>query len=588
MDALKVRHIIFNLILTIIVFLWFISAVVITLKKDGNQVLISEADYFECTEGWYDDEGNVYDMSNVSFTKDDIGKEFVFHYQIPTDISFGDNYSICFFTRGMNLNVCMRATEDSPYYDPEEYGTEYFYKYNQNGSGIAGNDIGLVVQIVPLYWADIGNEVTFEVTPTEDTAFFSDMRIQLTSEYIYSILRPRMASLFASLTVLFFGLATFFYTFFSSDIKASRRTGYYSLAFFSIVAGMLLLIETQVIQILTGKPELLSALKYLLFLVVAYPLAVFVDSTAKAPHKHISPYIGIVTVVLIVVETTFNLLLGISYHHMVMLSSVLVIIDLIMTIYLMFKDIKYCSENEKNSPTYPTFMAVLILMMCTISDLIFFLSKNGHVTDHAELSRIGYVIFIVVLLLRLLQLSLSRDRKAMLAEKYHNEARTDALTGLYNKHAYMEKEIELSSQLWEAAKNGKYDYEFIVMALDLNNLKKVNDSSGHATGDLYIKDGADILRKALDNHGEIYRVGGDEFTIIIEEKSCEELYAQIVKQLKYYTNLYNENNAYQIALGFAYGHAICSPTKIDNIYEAEQAADKEMYDCKRAMKIDIQ
>ncbi len=242
---------------------------------------------------------------------------------------------------------------------------------------------------------------------------------------------------------------------------------------------MVLIIETQVIQILTGKPELLSSLKYLMFIIIGYPLTIFVDSIAKAPHKSITACMGILTIIMTVTETICNNVFRISYHDMMVFSSIIVIINYIFTLYLMFNDVKYYRSKRLRAPTFNLYFAVVVIISCTIIDLVYSLVMKGHVTDHSVLSRISYVIFIIILLVRLVRVSIKRDQKAMLAEKYRNEAITDAMTGLYNKQAYMEKENELSIKLSQALNGHDMNFKFIVMTLDLNNLKTVNDTLGH-------------------------------------------------------------------------------------------------------------
>lgn len=184
----------------------------------------------------------------------------------------------------------------------------------------------------------------------------------------------------------------------------------------------------------------------------------------------------------------------------------------------------------------------------------------------------------------MLQNSLARDRKALMAEQYRREARTDAMTGLYNKAAFLEKEVSLTDKLWNARRNQETDYSFVIMSIDLNNLKKVNDSIGHAKGDIFIKDAANLLKNSVDKKGEVYRVGGDEFMALIFGDNPEKEYQQIIELLKKKADEYNKKNTMGVPLSFAYGHAMCSSSDNESIYDIEKEADKEMYNCKSIMK----
>ena len=82
---------------------------------------------------------------------------------------------------------------------------------------------------------------------------------------------------------------------------------------------------------------------------------------------------------------------------------------------------------------------------------------------------------------------------------------TDALTGLLNRRSYEASRII----------TGPGDDNYTYMSIDINGLKVVNDTLGHAAGDELIKGAADCLRRSLGAYGNIYRIGGDEFAAII-------------------------------------------------------------------------
>lgn len=83
-------------------------------------------------------------------------------------------------------------------------------------------------------------------------------------------------------------------------------------------------------------------------------------------------------------------------------------------------------------------------------------------------------------------------------------AYVDAVTGLYNRHAAGEHMRELVSR----------EQPFGVMMLDLDDFKHVNDTLGHASGDLLLRTIADRLRASFSGHGQVFRLGGDEFMSI--------------------------------------------------------------------------
>ena len=90
----------------------------------------------------------------------------------------------------------------------------------------------------------------------------------------------------------------------------------------------------------------------------------------------------------------------------------------------------------------------------------------------------------------------------------------DALTGLRNKASYDRTVVSLDSQI------KKHNATFALVMIDLNNLKETNDRYGHEKGDEYIK-GTCAIIKGVYRDSQVYRVGGDEFVVILKGKDYQ-------------------------------------------------------------------
>ena len=96
-------------------------------------------------------------------------------------------------------------------------------------------------------------------------------------------------------------------------------------------------------------------------------------------------------------------------------------------------------------------------------------------------------------------------------------AYSDGLTGLGNRTAYLE-------QLQEYEENAASFSQVGVVYLDVNNLKKVNDTQGHEFGDQLIRLAAHIIEESFGRFGKAYRIGGDEFCVLITGYDTQEQY----------------------------------------------------------------
>lgn len=161
---------------------------------------------------------------------------------------------------------------------------------------------------------------------------------------------------------------------------------------------------------------------------------------------------------------------------------------------------------------------------------------------------------------------------------YVNEqAYTDALTGVANKAAYKEYVDKLDKRA--AAENMKY----AVVVMDINNLKKINDNFGHEFGDMLIRDASRLIQKGFKDH-TVYRIGGDEFVIIIEQPKqteCEELLANFDNGII----VFNKNNTkYEQKIQIARGIAFHETDSIDLFAAVFREADHAMYENKVMQK----
>lgn len=151
--------------------------------------------------------------------------------------------------------------------------------------------------------------------------------------------------------------------------------------------------------------------------------------------------------------------------------------------------------------------------------------------------------------------------------RFYNASITDSLTGLYT----FAHTINTGQQLLD---NGK---EMIVILLDIDGFKEVNDTYGHFIGNKVLLQFANTLKNAVGSNDIIGRLGGDEFIIILTDKGDgNEQIRKIVKQLKS-RNYITDHELVPINIGFSYGIAVQDKGTCLTIEEIMNLADKAMY-----------
>lgn len=163
--------------------------------------------------------------------------------------------------------------------------------------------------------------------------------------------------------------------------------------------------------------------------------------------------------------------------------------------------------------------------------------------------------------------------KALNTEK--ELARRDELTGIKNKTAYTELEKSVQTNI----DNGMDYLPFGLVVCDANDLKKINDTKGHAAGDDYIRKSAKLLCDTFV-HSPVFRIGGDEFVVFIRgddyssrEKLMKALHEQVQKNLQ-------SGKGPVVACGMAE----YTPEKDSLVSEIFDRADKAMYKIKKELK----
>lgn len=153
-------------------------------------------------------------------------------------------------------------------------------------------------------------------------------------------------------------------------------------------------------------------------------------------------------------------------------------------------------------------------------------------------------------------------------------ANKDALTSVKNKHAYVNTEIQLNNQI--SIKDE--DLEFAIVVCDINGLKQVNDEYGHSAGDKYIKDACATICEIFD-HSPVFRIGGDEFVIVLRGSDYENRYDLLKK-----FNIIQNYNRHQDLVTLAYGMTEYMPGTDLTVQDVFERADNLMYANKKKFK----
>ncbi|MCR5802583.1 MAG: GGDEF domain-containing protein [Lachnospiraceae bacterium] len=205
-------------------------------------------------------------------------------------------------------------------------------------------------------------------------------------------------------------------------------------------------------------------------------------------------------------------------------------------------------------PLYPVYSVACLLCTCLVHTFVLEDEKNDRRKELEKLFKIE-----------------DTQAKELISAK--RRAYTDSLTGVKNKHSYIEMENDINERI-----GGQFIKEFAVIVFDLNGLKKVNDTMGHEKGDAFILSACDLIQSYFKN-SPLYRIGGDEFVAILEGDDYN-LRGSILRQF----NEKMEENLKTGEVVIAAGMDVFDFVHDVDFHTVFEHADKKMYERKKELK----
>ena len=160
-------------------------------------------------------------------------------------------------------------------------------------------------------------------------------------------------------------------------------------------------------------------------------------------------------------------------------------------------------------------------------------------------------------------------RNALMFSRVKKLATKDALTGLNNRSQFDD------SLFRKLERSRRHHRSFGLMLLDLDNFKQVNDSQGHQFGDQVLVDFANILTESVRGTDTVFRFGGDEFAILVDDDklNVSSILANRIRKRVHKHQLLKEH-AVTTSIGFSLSQAKDTTTSIF------ERADKALYAAK--------
>ncbi|MBR2085910.1 MAG: GGDEF domain-containing protein [Oscillospiraceae bacterium] len=467
--------------------------------------------------------------------------------------------SLCFTSRNVVFTVYANDVE--------------IYDFHPQLSGLYGKYYGDQVHMIQLPSFDETMRLRIECTALTVNRWtgFPDMTLEHSGGYLRQLLLGNAGNFCVCMLTFFIGFLLFVLGIVEEFLRKRDMLELISLGVIALTLSVWASFPTHVIQLITDNFAATRVFEHITLIVLPVPVLVFVGSltgSLKSPLLYLGTSASVANLGLQLIGVGLGYA---DYHDLLFLSHALIVTGIISVVWLVTQAIR----QERLSRDQCGFLisALVSIFITGMVDMVrYYFSMNR---DVSQISRIGLFLFVAILTVYEFRKLLNIQSKGEMAEKLRRLALEDSLTGLLNRTAFNHFEEQLKGQ-----SNGRC----LFVQLDVNYLKKVNDTYGHTEGDRHIIAAASIIHETFGKYGKVYRVGGDEFVAVLDGADCEREYLQAVTAFRVKQQQYNDRVDPPVKLAIA-----CGMAEYDlgdqNPEAAERLADARMYENKKSLKL---
>ncbi len=444
---------------------------------------------------------------------------------------------------------------------------EEIYSMEPDPRNAFGSTTGCVWNVVALSDADSGKQISVEIIPVYKSSndfvpdFLLGSRFAICKDRILAALPSMICGVLAILIGVFY-MVYILYNRRNTEVDKSLLL----LGAFSALLGCWKVVDTNAFYLLMPGKIAFSYADFMLLALVTVPYCLFMrqmHSSAANPIWNI-PCIASIAGTWAVVAA--QLLHIVDMRQMLRIIHLLLLLLALVCIIMLVREVRTVGWNSRLKKNI--FCIALCAVGLVLDLAIYYITKGKF---QSFLGIFNFLIYNVVLGASTMREARELMKIGMQAKSFEKMAYHDQLTGLFNRTAYAH---DIS---------GEFDPEHcIIVMCDLNDLKKCNDTLGHEMGDRYIKESARILYECFGDSGRCYRMGGDEFCVLLRNHSLEDCKKRI-KRMKEKCDKYNREND-DILIRIACGYELYDKRLDYDINDTSRRADRMMYHEKFTMK----
>ncbi|MFA9375669.1 MAG: GGDEF domain-containing protein [Lachnotalea sp.] len=449
---------------------------------------------------------------------------------------------------------------------------QVIYQYGKNIKMPFGKSVGSAYHIVNLDSAYEGKTIAIKLKCPYESKMKKQIDFHIgTSESLITIaVAENLSSLLINLLLFMIGLACLFISLiFYGKIK-TNQTLY--IGIFALLFSIWSIFQSCVLQLFIHHNIMFMYIGNIFFLLIPIAVILYIRELFQAYDDkglkilNICFCLNFIICIILQMMGIRDIKEMFPIIHTMILIGMLYILFVINKKYVIFSN---CLSRRTIRLTYAVFFVLIV-----IDIFRYYCVSTG---DRSKYARFGVLVLAFYMLLNYAKEYIVKSKAYTEASLMAKLAYRDVMTGLYNRTAYAEDTADYEKQLYLDPEG----LNLIYVILDLNDLKVLNDFHGHGVGDHFIVTTGKIIKKAFEKLGKCYRIGGDEFAVILKDKSLGEFYKAIIELNKL---IMKENEIVNVEYSLAYGYALFEAGKYSSLKELIDKADKNMYENKNIYK----
>ena len=543
----------------------FAGVIIWLVSGNGNpslkDVLADTALTYE--SGWVTEDGGEADISKLNALGYGKYEEFSIYNTLPENLNGGQ--SLYFRSKNIYYSVYV---DGRCAYDPEVPDSVFYT-----------DAFGTRWNCIPLLPEDGGKQVEIRITTVYSGSRASIDNICLgdSGGLILGTIGGRLVAFITSILLLFTSLILILADIPINMLSRKNHELLY-LGIFALTIAAWCMAETNLIQLYFDDSRLMQFVSCTSLMLTPVPVMLYLNSAFGFKRKWLTPLVCILSEVQVVVCWALHFM-GIADIHDT-LTFTHVVLGLAAVIMLSVNIRNTFFTSDKKSPVIYRILrgsGLVCLSVSGIIDIIRF--YHGSSDDAAMFGRIGLLMYIIFYGISSLENTVKAVKLGVKTEIVSHLAYSDGLTGIGNRTAFMEQLSYLENN-----KNAP-DTVGIIM-FDVNDLKYVNDNLGHQSGDDMLIKSAEIINACFEGrNGSCYRIGGDEFVVILSGDNILRRYEQGIEVFRTEIGRHNEIPDKEFTLSIAHGFALYDRNSgEEGLMEVYQQADMKMYENKKEIK----